>query len=238
MLSEHVGEAAACQALGADRASLYRYAPPVAATARLPRPSPPRALSGSERDPVLEHLNCPCFMDQAPVQVFATLLDEGHYLCSIRTMYRRRDQHDQVLQRRNQLSHTAYQKPELLGSVIVFGHNVFNLVPNEVPILLVLGLLSFRLRNGGWSAMGLKRPASWLRVVQIASAAAILRLIPGDWVIEPLTRHFWPPPILSTEATEIPGNIKAVLLCLLIGPWMHRDVWGPHIVLRLSALID
>jgi len=115
-LSEHVGKAAACQALGVARASLYRYAQPADSTARLPRPSPPRALSGSERDRVLEQLNCPRFMDQAPAQVFATLLDEGHYLCSIRTMYRLLDQHDQVQERRDHLSHPAYQKPELLAT--------------------------------------------------------------------------------------------------------------------------
>ena len=55
-------------------------------------------------------------MDQAPAQVYATLLDEGHYLCSIRTMYRLLDQHDQVRERRNQLSHPTYQKPELLAT--------------------------------------------------------------------------------------------------------------------------
>ena len=115
-LSEHVGKAAACQALGVARASLYRYAQPADPTARLQRPSPPRALSVSERDHVLEQLNCQRFMDQAPAQVFATLLDEGHYLCSIRTMYRLLDQHDQVRERRNQLSHPAYQKPELLAT--------------------------------------------------------------------------------------------------------------------------
>ena len=47
------------------------------------------------------------------------------------------------------------------GSFIVIGHNVFHVVPNEVPILFALGLLSIRVRNGGWSAMGFKRPASW-----------------------------------------------------------------------------
>lgn len=49
----------------------------------------------------------------------------------------------------------------LLGALIVIGHNVYHLVPNEVPILFVLGLLSVRLRDGGWGAMGLRRPRSW-----------------------------------------------------------------------------
>lgn len=104
----------------------------------------------------------------------------------------------------------------LLGIVIVIGHNVFHAVPNEVPILFVLGLLSLRLRNGGWSAMGLKQPASWVHVVLIALSAAALRIISGDLVIEPLAKHFWPPIIAPTGAAEIPGNIKAALLGLLI----------------------
>ncbi|MBZ5537551.1 MAG: CPBP family intramembrane metalloprotease [Acidobacteriia bacterium] len=104
----------------------------------------------------------------------------------------------------------------LLGAVIVIGHNVFHVVPNEVPILFVLGLLSVRLRNGGWSAMGLKRPAAWARVVLIALAAAALRIALGDWVIEPLTGRFWPPPIAPAGAAAIPGNFKAALLGLLV----------------------
>jgi hypothetical protein len=49
----------------------------------------------------------------------------------------------------------------LLGAFMVIGHNVFHIVPNEVIVLSVLGLLSVRLRDGGWSAMGFTRPASW-----------------------------------------------------------------------------
>jgi hypothetical protein len=53
----------------------------------------------------------------------------------------------------------------LLGAVIVIGHNVFHVAPNEVPILFVLGLVSVRVRDGGWSAIGFRRPESWLRLV-------------------------------------------------------------------------
>src|SRR5215470_3725022 len=81
----------------------------------------------------------------------------------------------------------------LLGAFIVIGHNVFHIVPNEVPILFVLGLVSTRLRNGGWSALGFKRPSSWVHLVLIALTAAILRVVLGDLVIEPLTRRIWPP---------------------------------------------
>lgn len=104
----------------------------------------------------------------------------------------------------------------LLGAVIVVGHNVFHVVPNEVPILFVLGLVSVRWRNGGWSAMGFKRPGSWIRIVLIALAAATLRIILGDLVIEPLAGHFWPPIVAPAGAEAITGNIKAALVALLL----------------------
>ena len=104
----------------------------------------------------------------------------------------------------------------LLGTAIVVGHNVFHVVPNEVPILCVLGLLSIRLRNGGLSAMGFKRPASWTRVVLIALAAAALRILLGEFVIDPLTGRFWPPAIAPAGAGAITGSIRDALRWLLI----------------------
>jgi len=116
ILSEQIGKRAACLALGVARASLYRYTQPTGPTNPLQRPTPPRALSGEERATVLGQLNSERFLDQAPAEVYATLLDEGRYLCSVRTMYRLLDQHDQVRERRNQLAHPNYQKPELLAT--------------------------------------------------------------------------------------------------------------------------
>ena len=80
----------------------------------------------------------------------------------------------------------------------------------------MLGLVSVRLRDGGWSAIGFRRPESWLRLVLIALAAAALRIVLGDFVIEPLAAHWWPPihPPAGTE--QIAGNIKMALLWLLI----------------------
>jgi len=115
-LSEHVGKVAACQALDVARASLYRFCQPASLMDAPQRPAPPRALGPAERQTVLAQLNSERFVDQAPAQVYASLLDEGQYLCSVRTMYRILDQHDQVRDRRNQLSHPAYQKPELLAT--------------------------------------------------------------------------------------------------------------------------
>ena len=115
-LSQHVGKVAACQSLGVARASLYRFCQPASLMDAPQRPAPPRALGPAERQTVLAQLNSERFLDQAPAQVYASLLDQGQYLCSVRTMYRILDQHDQVRERRNQLSHPAYQKAELLAT--------------------------------------------------------------------------------------------------------------------------
>jgi membrane protease YdiL (CAAX protease family) len=104
----------------------------------------------------------------------------------------------------------------LLGAVIVIGHNVFHVLPNEVPILFVLGLLSVRIRDGGWSAMGFRRPESWVRLVLIALAAAVLRIVLGDFVIEPLAAQWWPPIHEPAGTEDMAGNIKMALLWLLI----------------------
>jgi len=115
-LSQHVGKVAACQSLGVARASLYRFCQPSDLTEAPLRLASPRALEPGERQTILDQLNSRRFVDQAPAQVYAALLDQGQYLCSVRTMYRILDQHDQVRERRNQLSHPAYQKPELLAT--------------------------------------------------------------------------------------------------------------------------
>ena len=80
------------------------------------RPRPHRALDETEREEVLGALHCERFVDlKAPAQVWATLLDEGTYLCSIRTMYRILEEHGEVRERRNQRRHPNYTKPELLA---------------------------------------------------------------------------------------------------------------------------
>lgn len=103
-----------------------------------------------------------------------------------------------------------------IGAAIVIGHNVFRVVPNEVPILVVLGLVSARLRNGGWAALGLKRPVSWKRILQIALAVATLRILLGEFVVDPLTSRFWPPAIAPEGIDNITGNIQVALLTLLL----------------------
>ena len=75
-----------------------------------------QALCDSEREQVLDVLACPRFIDRAPAEVVATLLDEGHYLCSERTMYRILATNQPVRERRNQREHPQYAKPELVAT--------------------------------------------------------------------------------------------------------------------------
>ena len=113
-LSTEIGIKPACDALGIARSGFYRGQGP--ATAPAPRPSPPRTLSPEERQAVLATLHSDRFVDTAPAAVYATLLDEGRYHCSIRTLYRILDEQAEVKERRNQLRHPVYQKPELLAT--------------------------------------------------------------------------------------------------------------------------
>ena len=96
------------------RSTLYRRRQPVTSKPKR-RPRPHRALDETEREEVLGALHCERFVDKAPAQVWATLLDEGTYLCSIRTMYRILEEHGEVRERRNQRRHPNYTKPELLA---------------------------------------------------------------------------------------------------------------------------
>lgn len=114
-LAPLVGIVAACAALVLPRATFYRRQQP--ASAKPPRPSPPRALPPERRAEVLATLNSDRFADHAPRQVVAALLDEDRYLCSVRTMYRVLEAAGEIRERRDQLRHSAYVKPELLATV-------------------------------------------------------------------------------------------------------------------------
>ena len=107
----------ACQALGVPRASIYRarHRRRVVARRLAPRPRPPLSLSEAERERLLAVLNSERFADMAPASIYATLLDEGQYLASVRTMYRLLTEHGLSLERRCQRVHPAYAKPELLA---------------------------------------------------------------------------------------------------------------------------
>ena len=128
----HVGIQPLCTALGVSRASYYRRRRP---KQRRAVTTSGRALSAAERDVVLQTLHEPRFIDQAPAEVYATLLDEGVYHCSLRTMYRILAANHEVRERRNQLRHRSYAAPELLATK-----------PNEV---------------WSWDITKLRGPAKW-----------------------------------------------------------------------------
>ena len=112
-LSGVVGKAEACRALAVPRSSYYRWCAPKPSP--VPRPRSPRALSEQERDEVLRVLHAPAYVDLSPWSIYAALLDQGVYHCSVSTMYRLLRENGEVRERRNQLAHPQYQKPELLA---------------------------------------------------------------------------------------------------------------------------
>jgi putative transposase len=120
VITEHsptLGVAPVCRALAVPRASYYRWQqPPAEAETPPPRRRVPRVLPSEERAQVLAILNDERFADLPPAEVYATLLDEGTYVCSIRTMYRILQEHAEVRERRRQLRHPRYQAPELLAT--------------------------------------------------------------------------------------------------------------------------
>lgn len=137
-LSPHVGKKAACEALSLPRATFYRYQSPNKEVDDPieKRHTPPLALDPAERQTVLDILHSDRFLDDTPYQIYATLLDEGHYHCSIRTMYRvLTSEHGCVKERRKHVQRPHYVKPELLATK-----------PNEV---------------WSWDITKLKGPAKW-----------------------------------------------------------------------------
>jgi putative transposase len=134
-LSRDVGKKAACEAMEVCRDRFYRHLSP-AAKPEAARPRPPLALSQSERQAVLGELHSERFQDKAPLEVYATLLDDGRYLCSPRTMYRiLAAENGGVKERRRQVQRPHYSKPELLATA-----------PNQV---------------WSWDITKLKGPAKW-----------------------------------------------------------------------------
>ena len=137
-LSLDVGKKPACEALSVPRATFYRhmerkFSPHKENGLRL---VPPLALSPEDRQTVIDTLHSDRFQDKAPYEVYATLLDEGQYYCSIRTMYRiLSSEHSCVKERRRRHQRTHYKKPELLATG-----------PNEV---------------WSWDITKLKGPVKW-----------------------------------------------------------------------------
>ena len=114
-LAPVVGTRPACRAMGVAPATIYRRRRPPPPRPARPRTTPRGALTDGQRAEVLEVLRSERFVDKSPEQVFHILLDEGRYLCSPRTMYRVLEAEGEVRERRDQLTHPRYAKPELLA---------------------------------------------------------------------------------------------------------------------------
>jgi putative transposase len=156
-LAPTVGIESACTVFGVVRASFYRQ--PVFGPKPLQiRPTPARALSAGERETVRDVLNSTRFQDCAPAAIQATLLDEGQYLCSTRTMYRVLSQDGASRERRDQLTHPPYQKPELLATA-----------PNQL---------------WSWDITKLRGPAKWTYYYLYVILDVFSRYVVG-WMIAP-----------------------------------------------------
>ena len=152
-LSRKVGVAPACDALSVSPASLYRWRQ--APTTRVKRRSH-QALAPPEQQAVLDLLHCERFMDKAPPQVWAELLDEGLYFCSLSTMYRILKAHEEVRERRNQLRHPNHPAPRLVATAPnqVWSWDITKLLgPCQVDVLLSL--------RAPWTSTAAMSSAGW-----------------------------------------------------------------------------
>ena len=155
-IAPEIGMAPACRALGVSRATAYRHRDPEPKPARRGRPESPLALSEQERSAVLSQLHSERFTDDSPAQVYATLLDEGTYLASERTMYRILAAAGESRERRAQLRHPVYVKPELLATG-----------PNQL---------------WSWDITKLKGPVKWTTYSLYVLLDVFSRYVPG-WLL-------------------------------------------------------
>ena len=163
-LSATIGIESACDVLGVVRSSFYRQRPLLGPAPSGPsftpatRPIPARALSSDERETVRAVLNSERFQDCAPAAIQAALLDDGQYLCSARTMYRILEEDGATRERRDQLVHPSYQKPELLATA-----------PNQL---------------WSWDITKLRGPAKWTYFYLYVILDVFSRYVVG-WMVAP-----------------------------------------------------
>jgi len=222
-LTPALGAGAACRALGLWRGAAARQravqrrkafvGPPRRPAAR---PSPPLALDAQEREVLLETLNGERFADTAPAAVHATLLDEGRYLGSVRTMYRLLATTGGSRERRDQLNHPAYTKPELLATG-----------PNQV---------------WSWDITKLKGPAKWTCFHLYVILDIFSRLVVG-WLIalresaelaeqliaDTVARHTVLPGMLTLHADRGASMRSKPVAALLVDLDIAKSHSRPHV---------
>jgi transposase InsO family protein len=222
-LTAALGTGAACQAVGLWRGAPGRQrerwhrrtlvGPP---TPPLARPCPPLALDPQEQQSLLDTLNSERFADTAPAAVHATLLDEGRYLGSVRTMYRVLAANGGCRERRNQLTHPAYAKPELLA-----------VAPNQV---------------WSWDITKLKGPAKWTCFHLYVILDIFSRFVVG-WLIAPrecselaqqliadtVARHNVEPGMLTLHADRGAAMRSKPVASLLVDLDVAKSHSRPHV---------
>jgi putative transposase len=222
-LTPAIGAGAACRALGLWRGAPARHQVALRRKAfvgplarRAARPRPPLALDAPERQMLLQTLNSDRFADTAPAAVHATLLDEGRYLGSVRTMYRLLASHGGARERRNQLIHPAYTKPELLATA-----------PNQV---------------WSWDITKLKGPAKWTCFHLYVILDIFSRCVVG-WMIAPresaelarqliaetVARHAITPGTLTLHADRGASMRSKSVAALLVDLDIAKSHSRPHV---------
>ena len=182
-LGPRLGVAPTCAALDIARASFYRQQQP--RPEPRPRPAPPRALTEGDRRAVLDTLHEPRFVDLAPAQVYATLLDEHRYLCSERTLYRMLAANDEVRERRDQLRHPHFAAPQLLATRPneLWSWDITRLLgPTKWTYYYLYVLLDvFNRYVVGWTVA--PRELATLAEQLIAECCARQRIVPGQLTV-------------------------------------------------------
>ncbi len=222
-LTPALGAGAACRALGLWRGAPARHQALLGRRAfvgplarRAARPSPPLALDTQERQVLLDTLNGERFADTAPAAVYATLLDEGRYLGSVRTMYRLLAADGCSRERRAQLTHPAYAKPELLATA-----------PNQV---------------WSWDITKLKGPAKWTCfhlyvILDIFSRCVVGWLIAEresavlaeQLIADTVARHDVQPGTLTLHADRGSSMRSKPVAALLVDLDIARSHSRPHV---------
>jgi putative transposase len=184
-LTPLMGTRPACRALGVPPATIYRWRRPPQSRAPRPRSAPARTLSEAERIGVLTELHAERFQDASPAEVYATLLDEGRYLCSERTMYRLLSVRGEARERRNQLTHPAYARPELLaqGPNEIWSWDITKLLgPAKWTYFYLYVILDvFSRYPVGWTVQ--HRESAQVAKALIAQAAEQQEIVPGTLTV-------------------------------------------------------
>jgi transposase InsO family protein len=217
-LAVTVGTARACASLGVPRATLYRRRARAAAPAPPPaaRPAPPLQLSAAQRAQALEVLHSERFVDASPHSIYATLLDEGVYLGSVSTLYRLLAERGESRERRNQLHHPNYAKPELLATA-----------PNQL---------------WSWDITKLKGPAKWTYIYLYVIIDVFSRYVVGwlvatresaalaqQFIAETCAKQAIPPGQLTVHADRGPSMTSKPVALLLADLGVTKTHSRPYV---------